>query len=47
MPAEHTYPDRNAPEYDAVKGQLVCPICGKDCGGWCEWSDLKYRDGDD
>jgi len=31
------------PEYNAQKGQLVCPYCGLDCGGFCEPGDHKYE----
>lgn len=37
---------RERPDYDASKGQLVCPHCGLDCGGWCEPGDHLY-DGED
>jgi len=34
--------DKRKPEYNATIGQLVCPCCDKDCGGWCEPGDNKY-----
>lgn len=36
----------NKPEYDATIGQLVCPYCDGDCGGWCEAGDRKYASED-
>jgi hypothetical protein len=38
--------NESKPQYDATRGQLVCPYCGQDCGGWCEPGDDKY-DSDD
>jgi len=38
------YGDHTKPAYDATKGQLVCPHCGKDCGGFCEPGDHSRRE---